>query len=530
MDYCGVVDFDGTRGNCRWLWKIPMGVDRVGPNKEAMLARIRQMTPGDMPDFDTSMRLALDGLMSRTINPSMRHLIIISDGDPSPPSNSLINKFVQQGIKISTVAIGFHTTPQTLQDIAKKTGGHYYIVLNKGSALPKIFQREARRVAKQLIKESPDGMPVAPTQAALSHLSLTGIDVQHLAPITGFVMTSKKENSLVETLLEVSLENFDRDNSTVLATWQYGAGRVTALTTDFGLRWASGWFQADYYDKLYSQIVRYSMRPAKNEGDFLVATEVVNGRGKVVVTAMNDQGQLLDFLRIAGRGVDPDTEGFDLNFEQFAPGRYIAEFDAKQPGSYLFSMFPGQNFQRLLGGVNVPFSSEYNDRQTNKALLADLASTRPVGAPAGEVVQPDLAPDSLDQLLAYDPFRSSLTTAFAAKDIWPWLLVAFAALFVADVGVRRLALRFEWPRAVFAAIVRRLRRRDEAAEATEQNVARLQARKREVQRQLQMQAEAPDELAPRLGGGYRGPAIGDYIKGVVADPGRAQEAQNRRVH
>ena len=56
----------------------------VGPNRKAMLAAIGRMTPGDMPQFDPAMRMAVAGL-TRT-PASVKHCIIISDGDPSDPS------------------------------------------------------------------------------------------------------------------------------------------------------------------------------------------------------------------------------------------------------------------------------------------------------------------------------------------------------------------------------------------------------------------------------------------------------------
>src|SRR5207253_6890788 len=101
------------------------------------------------------------------------------------------------GITVTTVAVGAHGPPgsQTLQDIATKTGGKYYIVGNS-KALPKIFQREARRVARPLVYEpSP---PVSP-QITMQHEIVQGLD-KTLPPLSGFVLTGVKENSLVDVI------------------------------------------------------------------------------------------------------------------------------------------------------------------------------------------------------------------------------------------------------------------------------------------------------------------------------------------
>ncbi len=44
------------------------------------------MTPGDMPDFDPSLQMAMKGL--NAIQDAMtKHIVVISDGDPTPPTN-----------------------------------------------------------------------------------------------------------------------------------------------------------------------------------------------------------------------------------------------------------------------------------------------------------------------------------------------------------------------------------------------------------------------------------------------------------
>ncbi len=161
MDYCGVIDWSDYGGTPKWLWRLPNGVDRVYQNRNRMLGMINRMTPGDMPDFNKPMQVMLSGL--NRVQASMKHVIIISDGDPTPPTQALLQKFIDAKIKISTVAVGTHgpagSTP--LKRIADVTGGSYYVAKNP-KALPKIYQREARRVAKPVIKESAAGMNVVP--------------------------------------------------------------------------------------------------------------------------------------------------------------------------------------------------------------------------------------------------------------------------------------------------------------------------------------------------------------------------------
>ena len=82
QDYCGVIHWSGTE---QWLWG--QGLLQVGQNRDQMLARLDRMTPGDMPDFEPAMVLAKQGF-AKVPTLAVKHMIIISDGDPSPPSSS----------------------------------------------------------------------------------------------------------------------------------------------------------------------------------------------------------------------------------------------------------------------------------------------------------------------------------------------------------------------------------------------------------------------------------------------------------
>ena len=87
----------------------------------------------------------------------VKHMIIISDGDPFGPAPNLLSQCIQQNIVISTVAVGTGGPPtKPLQRIATATGASFNVTNPR--ALPKIFQREARKVAKPLIVENPKSM------------------------------------------------------------------------------------------------------------------------------------------------------------------------------------------------------------------------------------------------------------------------------------------------------------------------------------------------------------------------------------
>ena len=442
-DYAGVLHW--TMNGDAWMWGGQNGMLPVGPNRRAMLARLNRMTPGDMPQFDPAMKMAAAGL-NRT-PASVKHCIIISDGDPTPPTPATLRAFKNAGsndptrpaITISTVAVASHglTESRRLQQIATATGGKYYKVKD-GRALPRIFQREARRVAKPLIQNIPNG---AIPSVVFPHPVLEGID-RDLPPITGLVLTQTKDSSLPQVLIR-SPEPKRPENSTVLAVWNYGLGRTAAWTTDYGGRWTASYPAWSQYDKFISQLVRWLMRPTGDTGKFNIATVNRDGEVQVVVNALDDDDEFLNFLDMNATVLGPDLKPIPLRMNQTAPGRYVGTFDADGSGNYFVNVIPGPGSPPLSTGVTVPYSEEYRVRTSNEALMQRLASVTPVGGSAG-LLATELGTRVDPDLTATNAFRGGLAPARSIRDVWPWFVLAAIVLFVADIFVRRVSVPMGW--------------------------------------------------------------------------------------
>jgi len=72
--------------------------------------------------------------------------------------------------------------------------------------------------------------------------------------------------------------------------------------------------------------------------------------------------------------------------EQAAPGRYVGEFDSGKPGSYLISVRAGKTMIRT--GVNIGYSNEFRDRETNEPLLKSIAELPAKGGEPGKLLPP----------------------------------------------------------------------------------------------------------------------------------------------
>ncbi|HBV62916.1 MAG TPA: hypothetical protein DEF45_07835 [Rhodopirellula sp.] len=459
-DYGGVLHW--TQGGDAWLWGGQQGMLEAGKYRKAMLAAIGRMTPGDMPQFDPAMRMAVAGL-ART-PASVKHCLIVSDGDPSPPNNATINAFISNNITISTVAVASHgrVGSQRLQDIATRTGGKYYEASN-GKALPRIFQREARRVSRPLVYE-PDGGTTP--KVIFPHAMLDGID-RTLPNTRGFVLTQVKDSPLAQVLIQ-SPKPDSPENATILAVWTYGLGRTAVVTTDAGARWASNWTEWVGYEAFYSQLVRWLMRPTGDTGKYTLATQLRDGEVQVVVNALSKEDSFLNFLNMSASVLDPDLKPVALRMRQTAPGRYLGSFPANKTGSYFVNVIPDAKTAPLSTGVNIPYSEEYRIRETNQALISELASVKPAGGEIGEVTAP-LGVTANESAENQNAFRGGLALARSIRDAWPWFVLAGCCLFLGDIFVRRVAINFDW----IGVALKKIRGKSEEKEST--TTARLDA-------------------------------------------------------
>ena len=231
------------------------------------------------------------------------------------------------------------------------------------------------------------------------------------------------------------------------------------FTSDAGKKWTSQWFNTEVYDKLFVQMVRHSMRPITEDANFSVASELKDGVARIVVTALDGDEELINFLNLTGSGIknSPDsaeTEAINLEFNQVGPGRYVAEHPVEGTGNLLYTIFPGDGYERLNAGINVPYSTEFSDRETNLPLLDTLSQMTPRGGKPGVTFDTLLEPraewfnsgelnkqgrTALGESITTNTFRPTLSAAVGIEDIWPWLLVICGTAFFSDVFVRRVS-------------------------------------------------------------------------------------------
>lgn len=491
-DYAGMLHWEGQEA---WLFTLRP----IGEGKSTMMRAIDRMTPGDMPDFDPSLQMGMSALRKKT-DAMTKHFIVISDGDPTPPTNSVVNQLAANKITVTTVLVAAHGGDSmgvsAMQNLAQKTKGRFYNVSNP-KALPRIYQKEARLISRPLIYERPQ--PWSPNLVTFSE-PVIGVP-SSLPGITGLVQASVKENELVEVPIVSPLPTGTGQINPLLAHWTYGLGRSVAFTSDAGRKWTSAWRNWDSYAAFWSQVIRWALRPV-DKGNLTLSIRREEGRIKVVVDALDKENQFQNFLQFRAVAVTPDLKPVTFDVSQVAPGRYEGTLDnADARGNYFINLgyrTPDGSSGVLSSGISVPYSDEYRELKSNPAALETVATLTNGKVLEWKYRKDGRGVDLQRTLDTGDSFRRDkyLVPPRSFTDLWPILLWMASCLFLGDVAVRRVAPDIDRIKKVIGDGWEKLRGR-EVVPATEY-MEKLKSRKAEVDDQLDRSRAATRFEAPPI--------------------------------
>ena len=416
-------------------WDYPLAEKGDGSR---VTAAIKKMALGDMPDFDDAMNVALNGINGQggliRSNSRHKHVIIISDGDPQPPSAQVVAAYRAAKVSVSTVSVYPHIggaganglIPPTMDQIAKDTGGKSYGPINANpSQLPQIFIKEATIVRRSLIHEDAGGLPVRLLDPADDAVKGLG----EFEPVFGIVLTSRKNDPKVQMPLSAG-----KANDPLLAHWQTGLGKAAVYTSDAHNRWAPRWVASPAYSKFWAQVVREIAKPPMSN-NFDIQVTQVGDKGRIVVEALNKDEGFQNFLSVSGMVVGPDMSDKSVRLVQTGPGTYEAEFDAKEPGSYVVSLYAQGRDEnsggQIVAGLAVNNSPELRDLKSNEARLREVAART-----GGRFIEP-WTTDGVNLFT-----REGLRQTASPLPVWDLLIPVLLGLILLDVAIRRIA--WDW--------------------------------------------------------------------------------------
>ena len=366
-------------------------------------------------------------------------MIVVSDGDPSPPFASTLNLYKQAGIQITTVAVGTHgpagSTP--LQDIAAVTGGQYYVVTDP-KCCPRSISANAARVpaggeglgerrARHRVSARDPGGDRRTAASAQGH----GADDRQRESAGGSGHPVARSRAIPRTRrfsppghTASVAPRWSRRTPDIAGPPPGPSGRTTTSST--------------------ASLVRWAMRPSSDRGKYTVATDVRDGKVRVVITALDANDEFRNSLAMTGAAIGPDLQPFDFQIRQLAPGPVRGRIRREQ-GRQLPP--DGRSRRRRCADLDrrkrALFGRVPRSRHEHRAAAAigRLATGR---RSSGRAVRTDLDAPQMDQLLALNTFRPDLPKAVSIRDVWPLLLLVCGLVFLADVFVRRVAVTLDW--------------------------------------------------------------------------------------
>jgi len=464
QDEVGLIAYDWGNGKAGYNWIFPL---TPAAEYERLAPLINKAEPGDMPDFQTPMQLAFTGLKGS--DAALKHLIVISDGDPSPPTPALVQQYVDAKISVSMIAINPHGGQDIsiMQAIAQQTGGRYYFPQDP-SQLPAIFIKEAKTLKRSMLQNK-----VFTPEVEFPSPILKGIDA--LPALRGYVLTTAKPRS--STILRVPPNAEEPAQlDPLLATWRFGLGATAAWTSDLGAAWAQDWIGWEKYRAFVKQLAQELSR-VERASDLRLSTFAAGGSGIITV---EDFAKDEAFLEIVARVTAPRGETLEVPLRQNGPRRYQGQFPLSGKGRYqvvaVATGRPGKDGvpEQAMGGFAVPYSPEYLRFRSDPILLQQIAART-----GGRILS------ATDTDIFHPPRQSREST----RPVFDWFLIVLACLLPLDVAVRRVQLDWSVIRGWFGF--------GKKAEDSTETMGALLGRKRRVQATLE-QPVKPRAASPIL--------------------------------
>jgi hypothetical protein len=396
-DKAGIVEFYGAKH-----WAAPI---QPASNVIELERALNRMSAGGgtviLPAIEEAF-YAMQNVQTR-----YKHVLVLTDGGVETGDfESLLRNMSDKGITTSTVLIGSQAHSEFLVNMANWGKGRFYNVPNRFN-LPEVILKQP--ASAKLPSYRPG------SHALNGHGSTAwwaGTDPKTIPNLNGYVETRARPGA--EVLLETQ-----QGHHPIFASWRYGLGRVSALTTEPVGPGTRGWQEWDGLGAFLAQMFDRTANDGRNEFQF----SCVRRGFEITLTAIRRQpSAAVPIAKIL------DSElPIQPQFSELAPGYFEAQFLLPLASPLHVEAASSLTRQRLTRLVLDSFSDRVAELQVdsrNKLALEELAA-----ATAGQVRGPN-APRP----------TTSEGTALQLREYAPWLLALSLLLFLFDIYYRRHTL------------------------------------------------------------------------------------------
>lgn len=456
IDRVGVIAFDSEYA---WVQKMTQADDRAG-----VKAAIGAITPGGGTSIYPGIAAAAEALAQE--ESKLKHIVLLTDGQDSYGHyEPLLEDLAEEGITLSTVAVGSDADVTLLTHLAEEGGGRYYLSQNL-SELPDIFAQEIWLSMGEYLVNRQFVPQVTHTGELLS-----GVADHGLYPLFGYVGATAKP------LSTVYLESDSGDP--ILTSIQYGLGRTVAWQSDAAGSW----------NALYEGTAEYAAL-WKNMTDW-IQTDLAAEDGRLSVTREGNTSILTyetdEFSAETGvSAVYTDREGVSqtVDFTPSAPGIYTAEVELKESEAYSLILTRKEGDQVVAGqvtGLATQYSREYQFAD-DTALAEFLAAT------GGRTIE------HAEEI--FERAGAERAAGREQRSLTIWFLLAAVVTFLADIILRRFGIRVgerlrrQWDKWRLAGRARQAARKGRLQET---KVKEVEVRAEEVQNESKDKTERKEK-------------------------------------
>ena len=403
-DYVGVLTFD-----TEYHWQVELTqVD----DRAAIKGKIEKIDDGG----GTTIKPALweaSKIISQSEG-SIKHVVLLTDGmGETSDFRDVIKQYTDNGITLSTVAVGDGADTRLLERLANNCSGRYYYS-DISSDIPRIFAQEVFLGGDSYIQNGTFGLVVRSGHELTTNLFAEGWPVLY-----GYVSATPK------TASSPIISSAEKDDP-ILTVWQYGLGRTVAWNSDVTGEWSGAFVGNDDYVQLWKRVVDYSTGNA-NLGEDKVNVVTAGEETQVIYRTDEYSGDTEIYATV----IDPDGNTQEVKLHATAPGTYEASLPTSDAGLYHFNirrMEDGQIQNYMTTAAAVQFSNEYK-------FDASTASFLSFAQQYGRLI------DARENVWTHIN-----TGAGERRSLANWLIGLAICLFLADVAMRRFQYvpHFRW--------------------------------------------------------------------------------------
>lgn len=304
-DYIGVLAFSDTLE-----WIVPF---QKAENKDKLVKDVSKLSSKGGTLIIPGLVDGINKIKSAPVK--VKHMILLTDGQAEKNGfDKYVEEMKKNNITISTLGVGEDCDKDVLNYLSKSSGGRQYFSKDF-TDVPKIMSKETKISQKKYINNE---MFIPKENDGLFNQQ-----GYKLPKLKGYMGTGiKKEAKLI-------LQSQREDP--ILATWNYGIGKVGVWTSDLDGKWSNQWINWQGFSKYFGNIIDYFM---KDKGGKYIKMDLINNGANVQILAKCDP-KLYD-KDIRCKAIYPNNKEQDVEMILDKNQTFKGIFKLNEQGRYKF--------------------------------------------------------------------------------------------------------------------------------------------------------------------------------------------------